>query len=409
MLPICDEWIKQVKISEHKSQGLFELSHLLYCNQSSCVNQKSLNKQISLLTSTIKHFKKVRCQLRQKQKKLQLKENYYLPTLIKKVFNGFDLWYNVLKFNTVNSMIAHTRICKYWHQNTIQTLSQIRFKLIGNKDRIDCVDKLSMHLWFSNLLHLDLKTKKNLIVLGLDDKINLILKNLQLPFASPLPLTLDVWIQECQNFPIKYYPKTKWNLEWLRIYFYQFPDQINLSDENGSRLIHWACETGYVELVKMLLTYNQIDLSQNGADNNSTLSFAIQGGNISIIKLLVEKKISINTETFCEKKKNYISYPLHLAITKNQIEIIELLLDNGANPFLLTNENKNAFDLAVNYNYYRSESYKLLIQNFIKFANKWNIKYTIEIKNRHGKDKLCFVINDTHFYTIPASLGDVGI
>ena len=394
MLPICDDWIKELRINQDKSKGLFELCHLLYCNQSACTNQNSLKNKISLLTSTIKQFKKVRSQLRQKEKKIKLKKNYDLTILINKVFNGFDLWYNVLKFHTLNTMIAYTRISKYWHQNTIQVLSHIRVKLIGKKDRV-----VSVHLWFSQLLHLDHKNKTNLVVLGLDDKINVMLKNLQLPLASPLPLTIDIWIQEC-----KYPLERKWNLEWLTIYFYQFPDQINLASANGSRLIHWACQTGYGELVKMLLTFNQIDVNVNGADNTSTLVFAIQSQKVSIVKLLLEKKILINRETCCGKKKNSVSYPLHVAVATNQTELTQLLLDAGTNPFLLTNENTNAFDIANNY--YRTKSYKLLIQNFIKLANKWNIKYTIEIRNRNEKEKLFFVIDEAHFYTIPASLGD---
>ena len=73
MIPICNEWIKQLKVNEHKSKRLFEVSHLLYCtcNQSSCTNQKSLSNKIkiSLLPSTIKQFKKVPSQLKQKEKK----------------------------------------------------------------------------------------------------------------------------------------------------------------------------------------------------------------------------------------------------------------------------------------------------------------------------------------------------
>ena len=405
MFSICDEWIKQLKTNEDKSKGLFKLSHLLYCNNSICAHPESLNKKISLLTSTMKQLKKVRSQLRQKQKKMKLKKNYYLTTLINKVFNGFDLWYNVLKFHTLNSMIAHTRICKHWQQNTIQALSHMRVQLIGKNDCTEPLYKLSVHLWFSNLLHLDHKNKTNPIVLGLSDRLNVRLKNVHPTLAYTLPLTLDVWIQECKNFGSEYLRERKWNVEWLRIYFHQFPDAINLTDAYGSRLIHWACQTGYVELVQMLSTYNQIDLHSHGVDNISTLAFGIQSGNISIIKILLEKKIFINNQTCGGKKKNSVSYPLHLAVITNQREIAQLLLDNGANPFLLTNENENAFDLARN-SYYSSDIYKLLIRNFIKLSKKWNIKYTIEIRNRNEKDKLFFVIDDTHFYPVPASLGD---
>ena len=326
---------------------------------------------------------------------------------LNKGLSTFDLWYNILKFNTVNNMIANTRVCKYWHQYTTQALSRIQVQLRGKNPPILLLDKQSVHSWFYNILNLEQKNqnKKAAIIFGFSNQINLRLENLNFNLESALPLTLDVWIQECKNFQKNpsFLLRQQWKLEWLTIYFYRFPNQMNARDSHGSCLLHWACQSGYLELVKMLLNYHEIDLHLNGVNQVSTLAFTIQSGNSSIIKLLLEKKASVNQETSGLRINGFL-YPLHFAVIANKTEIVQILLDNGANPFLRTNQNENAFDLARNIN--SILSYKLLIQNFIKLAHKWNIKYTIEIRHRNEKEKLFFVIDESHFYTTPASLGD---
>ena len=92
-------------------------------------------------------------------------------------------------------MIGNTRICKYWHQYTIQALSHIRVKLIGKNDRV-----MSVHLWFSTILHLDYKNKNTPIIFGLCEKINITLKNLNLNIEIPLPLTFEVVDSRMQKF-----------------------------------------------------------------------------------------------------------------------------------------------------------------------------------------------------------------
>ena len=405
MIPICDKWKNQLKTNENKSNYLSELSHLLHCHNVSCLDNRHLKQKISFLTSTIKDLKKVRNQFRQQQKKIKLNTTYHFSLIRDNVLRTLDLWYNVLKFNTVNSMIGNTRICKYWHQYTIQALTHIRIQLIGKNSTILALEKQSVHSWFSSILHLDYRKKKIPIIFGLAENRNLILKNLNVNIEVPLPLTLDVWIQKCKNFKNNIFLlERQWKLEWLQIYFHQFPNEINKSDTHGSHLIHWACQTGYLEVVKILLNYNQVDYNVSGAKNISTLAFALQSENISIIKLLVEKKISVNKETCGIYKEITLCYPIHIAAEVNKTRIIQILLDNGANPFLVTNENKNAFDLAK-YNY-GNQSFKLLMRNFIKLANQWNIKYTIEITNQNENEKLCFVMDESHFYTIPVSSGD---
>ena len=98
---ICKDYVKiQLDMNPDKSNFLLQLSHMLYCNNVICMDEKNLNKKICFLTSTIQILKKRRNELRHKKQKSSLNTKYHLSLIINKVLWTFDLWYNILKFNS---------------------------------------------------------------------------------------------------------------------------------------------------------------------------------------------------------------------------------------------------------------------------------------------------------------------
>ena len=395
---VCQTWSKEEKV-----ENINQLCHTLYCNNVICNNQTNINQKIALLRCTISQLKKIKKQLVQKRRNDKLKECYQKSLLTNKVINIFDVWYTILKFSTVNNLIGITRISKLWHQHTIKILSLFRLQLVGENSQSN------IHSWFSDILHPGEKKVVLPILFGLENTYKLKLQNLNISKGQfELPMNLNRWIEECKTFALRPKNYNLWHPEWVKIYLhYNSFDQINVSGENGSKLIHWACQKGYLELVKVLLQNKYIDTFQNGADNRSTLAFAIESQNISLIHLIVTHNPNLINKQTCGNWKNTLCYPIHLSLNSGSTEILNLLLEKKANPFLLNERNENAFDLSQ-FNYRNNPSvlqkfYKLLINGFSELAKEWNMQFSMDLKRINEKEKLCFILDSEHFYFIPAS------
>jgi len=80
----------------------------------------------------------------------------------------------------------------------------------------------------------------------------------------------------------------------------------------------------------------------------------VKSNSIKLIKYFLEKKISPN-----EVNKEGQT-PLHLAVKSGKIEIIELLMDNGADKSIKDNKGKKPFDYATKeiIHYFKFENQK---------------------------------------------------
>lgn len=362
-----------------KYESVDEFHHVIFCKNPVCTQDQALNQRIA----TIQKWKQVKLKLQQilgKKKRKRFSMNQILFI--------FDIWYNISKFTVFKQFIVNSRVCKYWNQHTSRTLTQLRIRLIGEQFAENSA--YSIHSWFSHLLH-----KHNEGLFSLSNKIELEISSHHFPCT--LPFNLDSWILECKMFSGLVKEISKWNLEWLRIYFYLYPKEIGQTDNQGRNLMHWASQHGYFDLVKMLLFDYKLDPEINGDHDISTIVFAIQSGDESLCKLLLEYKISVN-------KESAGIYPIHYAAVNANLEILRLLLENKANPFLLSRANHNAFDYAWSPS---PHGYKFLMEKFSTLSREWNIFYTIEIRNQSGKEKLCFVLDSEHFYTIPIHLANL--
>lgn len=121
-----------------------------------------------------------------------------------------------------------------------------------------------------------------------------------------------------------------------------------------------------------------IDINYVNKQGESPLITAIEYKNNTILKELLKRNVSLEVKhsvlgkypihtavyfnnfeavkLLLEKNKEYVNFqndidgwtPLQDAVLKGNIEIINYLLDNGANPLLKDKEGKNALDLAIN-------------------------------------------------------------
>ena len=108
-------------------------------------------------------------------------------------------------------------------------------------------------------------------------------------------------------------------------------EQIRKKDKDDNTNLHHACYYGYIDVVRLFIdksislnTLSQ-DINEINNDGCTILMYAVLGGNLDICKLILEiDKNNINNfdETYCSA--------LTLACRDNHIDIVELLLNNGS-------------------------------------------------------------------------------
>ncbi|XP_050505193.1 ankyrin-1-like isoform X1 [Diabrotica virgifera virgifera] len=86
--------------------------------------------------------------------------------------------------------------------------------------------------------------------------------------------------------------------------------------------LHMAACGGYIEVVDYLLL-NNANVHLKDCRSRSSIHHGVLGGKAKIVKMLIEKGVDVNVEDI-----NWT--PLHLACRHGNLEIVKLLLENGA-------------------------------------------------------------------------------
>ncbi|XP_044598811.1 serine/threonine-protein phosphatase 6 regulatory ankyrin repeat subunit B-like [Cotesia glomerata] len=143
----------------------------------------------------------------------------------------------------------------------------------------------------------------------------------------------------------------------------------------GLTPLHIAACRNNVECIKILLNNQEFDdvnyLNIPSTDEgNTALHFATMFGCYDVMKLLLEMKADINIYSF-EKM-----LPIHIAVTKGNEKIVELLLNYGSDPDTLFDNNKTLLSQAVEFGDFK------VVEQILKFhpdiTNEENI---ISLKN----------------------------
>ena len=99
---------------------------------------------------------------------------------------------------------------------------------------------------------------------------------------------------------------------------------INAQTRSGFTALHLAAEKGDLDVVNILIDHGANP--KNADASNSVLGSATMGGNVSIVKRLVDLGVDINTQS------THQYTPILTASSKKDLAIVEFLLEHGAKP-----------------------------------------------------------------------------
>jgi ankyrin repeat protein len=117
------------------------------------------------------------------------------------------------------------------------------------------------------------------------------------------------------------------------------PDTVNCRNEGGFTPLIIAGYKGQIEVVKLLLKHNADVNAKSG--EGTVLMGACFKGNVELAALLIKHHADVNSAN------DLGTTPLMYAILGQKIELINLLLDNGAVKDVKERSGKTALDYAI--------------------------------------------------------------
>lgn len=118
-----------------------------------------------------------------------------------------------------------------------------------------------------------------------------------------------------------------------------------------------ACQNGSLSCIKLLVNFDNFNFNSESYKKHVSLIDAVEGGFLDVVQFLLKQKtIDINM-----KNSNDLT-ALNVAIIKNQIDIVEVLIQNGATKNFRENDFGNLFLIACGT--YNIEMIKFLDKKF---------------------------------------------
>ncbi len=135
----------------------------------------------------------------------------------------------------------------------------------------------------------------------------------------------------------------------------------------GITPLHFACDRGFLEIVNILIQ-NKANVNAKDDNNNTPLHCACTAKKSHpIITLLIKKGADVNAVT-----KDLGWTPLHWAAMTDNTQACKVLLNEGANPSIITKEGMTALDIAYYSNY----------KKIITLLQPYNLEANIEADKR---------------------------
>ncbi len=191
---------------------------------------------------------------------------------------------------------------------------------------------------------------------------------------------------------------------------------VNDQDQNERTLIHCAASNGHLQIVKILINAGA-DLEVKDRNDATTLHYAVRFGFLDIVQYLLAEGASVQSQSMegdtpLHNAVEFIEYkdivkvlidagsdvnaldlhqssPLDLALYHKNIEAIQMLLDAGANPFLLNKSQETIFDRLQLVNQGDELEHAVILMAFLeqmnyeKYRKKFNISHEAYVKAWH--------------------------
>jgi ankyrin repeat protein len=145
-------------------------------------------------------------------------------------------------------------------------------------------------------------------------------------------------------------------------------------DNKGFIPLNLACFMGYIDMIKLLIENGTNTEILNEKDEN-ILYLACKGRHPEVVQYLLTLD-NIRTPTFMEQKNIWGQTPLSTTCSRGHTDIIELLIENGTNTVILNENNENILYLACNGIHPEAVQYLLTLDNirtpeFMEQKNIW--------------------------------------
>ncbi|KAL5486880.1 hypothetical protein EMCRGX_G019417 [Ephydatia muelleri] len=119
------------------------------------------------------------------------------------------------------------------------------------------------------------------------------------------------------------------------------PDTAKDEDEDSNTPLHCACSHGHLSVAKVLLEANT-RLDARNASLWTPVDCASAGGWAAIVELLADAQADVCTTD----KPNKVT-PLHLACREGNVQVVEVLMQNGASVAALDQDGLNCLEVAI--------------------------------------------------------------
>jgi ankyrin repeat protein len=192
---------------------------------------------------------------------------------------------------------------------------------------------------------------------------------------------------------------------------------INHRNSNGDSPLHFACIKGNLQLVK-LLHQKGADLNEPNSEGNTPIAFCTGNKFTDVMEYLIENKVNLKNQkvhllplthhcienemywglellitadkTLINKWDKNFNTPLEFAVQINNVDAVDILLENGANPNVC-----NSINITPLYEAVENGNLELV---------KILVKYGVDLNVRPIKVDLCLIHSKPNYGDTPLAL-----
>lgn len=134
---------------------------------------------------------------------------------------------------------------------------------------------------------------------------------------------------------------------------------------DGFNALTWACDGGHLEVVKILISFNQLHIAADVL-GSQPIHIACREGHLAITQFLLEKcPESVDAPNATHQT------PLHLASCNARLAIVKYLLLKGASPFAMNIDGKKPDEITPNNVIKNLLRLEIFIRNYEKEENNY--------------------------------------